>query len=121
MNCKQGDLAVIVAPYNPANLGRIVRVVAPIGYMRAGTLFTYEGRVLQATITGFYWWTEGPVVIASVGSSDGRLYPSNHSCDSQLRPIRDPGDDAVDEVVQQLGKPAQSDTLSERDKENAHA
>jgi hypothetical protein len=82
MNCKQGDLAVIVngeephegVKYKQGNLGRIVEVIAPFG--------TYPGY-------GFLW------IIKSFGSpipcSDGKVLAQCHCPDAWLRPIR-PGE-----------------------------
>lgn len=84
MNCKPGDLAVIVRWYGHADysdcVGRIVRV------MRAS-----EGR------WGIGWLLEAPVVIKA-GTFD-------HVADDCLRPIRD--NDATDETL--IGNPAPVD------------
>jgi len=80
MNCKPGDLAVVVRITDPRakkHLGRIVRVtqMLPLG-----------GEPL--------WWFE-PVIDEFVLAHD-----------SSLRPIRDPGDDAQDETLQWLPVPS---------------
>lgn len=68
MNCKPGDLAVIVSGRPVANIGKVVQVIS----------FKFE-------LMGCHIWkVEGS--IESVGVAD--------DC---LRPLRNPGDDAVDE------------------------
>jgi len=85
MNCKPGDLAVVVrtAPdERNRHLGRIVPVLRlskqPTKY---GPAWEYEGDVLTT-------WGRVPVIE-----------------DCALRPIRDPGDDAVDETLEWLDVP----------------
>jgi hypothetical protein len=83
MNCKPGDLAVIVkvGPLAKGLLGRFVTVLRP-HKDSLGVYWDYEP--LLQTVDGY--------VVAAVE-------------DECLRPIRDPGEDAVDEMVQKLGKP----------------
>lgn len=71
MNCKPGDLAIVVRSAS-GNEGRIVRVDAFIGKV-PGYLGNDRWRVSGARLTGTYG------------------EPVNHLKDSQLRPIR-PGD-----------------------------
>ena len=81
MNCKQGDLAIIVrCTLEPSANGKIVRCVSS---------FVIDGHV---------GWEIDPFVKVSNG-----YYSS--VVDRLLRPIRDPGDDAVDEIVRLVGKP----------------
>lgn len=82
MNCKPGDLAQIVrALYDPEHVGKIVtcRQWAPDAWGGA--------------------WATDPVLRRS--SSGAKLVWH----DDDLRPIRDPGDDAIDEMVLIVGKP----------------
>ena len=82
MNCKQGDLAIIVGCVNvPVANGRIVRCVA----------FVPDYNIPA--------WDIDPPVVAPDG-----VYPSIH--DSLLRPINNPGEDAVDEIVRLVGSPS---------------
>lgn len=81
MNCKPGDLAVVVRSYRGFE-GRIVRCVRIMGvsdWVQSG---------LQPT-----WWVDPP-------------FPVNDAphliADCQLRPIRNPGDDAQDESLSWL-------------------
>lgn len=86
MNCKPGDLAVIVQSHDPRNIGKLVNVLRP-----------YDSRS---------WWITCTSVLH-------RLYsdcPPGAECatyDAYLRPIRDPGDDAVDEMLQRIGSPSE--------------
>lgn len=94
MNCKQGDLAVIVGSWNPKNLGAIVRVIGPFVWSEWP----------EWTNDAFQCWvieSEGRLLIASDGSQHRRR-PYG---DENLRPIRDPGDDATDEMIELLGRP----------------
>jgi len=92
MNCVPGDTAYIVAPYlDIAMRGLPVYVVcAESGHrlVEAKNGARSHGRGQQC------WLVDGhdvrlPMVIG----------------DQYLRPIRDPGEDAVDEVLQRLGLP----------------
>lgn len=76
MNCREGDLAVIVKSWR-GHEGKIVRCVKFLG-MRP---FLYCG--VQPT------WLIEP----SLGMEHGMFF------DGQLRPIRDPGDEAQDESL----------------------
>jgi hypothetical protein len=81
MNCKPGDLAVVVAADNPENIGRIVLVLGQAH--RPGTwVIRYHGHP-GVTAVGPCWepWTY----------------------DYELRPIRD--NDGEDETLTWAGKP----------------
>lgn len=89
MNCKPGDLAVIVAPdTSTRNLGKIVRVL-------------HGSRLGDG-----WWWVESlsPAFMNGPGSCD-RVAMEGNIEDRRLRPIRDPGDDAVDETLLWLPAP----------------
>lgn len=76
MNCKPGDLAVIVRPSNPQNIGKIVRVI------ECKLTSWIDGS------TGYGWSFEGPVMFGITGVKATRIN------DDILRPIRDqPGQD----------------------------
>ena len=101
MNCKPGDLAVIVRSFSPdfiVNVGRIVRVgnfygkaAFKSGYEKENCWLVH-GRLMTRSGAPFDR-------LAREHGADGCI-PDDHLC-----PIRDPGDDAVDEMVQKLGKP----------------
>lgn len=85
MNCKPGDLAVIVhceMNWCKAHLGKVVRCLRLVD--------------TEEQLPG---WETDPELHAT---DDGSLIAW---ADEVLRPIQDPGDDAVDEMVQKLGKP----------------
>ena len=76
MNCRPGDLAIQIRAWRPENIGTIVRVLRPVDDWFFGAGF---------------WEVEG--------SGNG-----NVAADSDLHPIRDPGDDAKDEMLRPLPK-----------------
>lgn len=79
MNCKPGDLAVLVrARLDPTHLGKIVSVIK-----------------WDARLEG---WVVKPPLFTN-GVEWGAVK------DSSLRRIDNPGDDAVDEVIQRIGTP----------------
>lgn len=92
MNCKPGDLAVLVRMLSAQDLPYLGK---PLTCVRLAE---------DATFT----WGEPFWEVAE-------LPPAYAVRDSCLRPIRDPGDDAVDESKQWLPPVPQTDTLSERE------
>jgi hypothetical protein len=78
MNCKPGDLAVIVSSNDQRNIGKMVTILRHYD-RRAGSWWIASTSVLHGVFSD---WPPG----AEVGQYD-----------KNLRPIRDPGDDAVDE------------------------
>lgn len=92
MNCKPGDLAIVVSVkhgYENWAIGQVTRCVRFLGFS--------EGR--EGVIPDDCWEIEplcGPL---------GHVY--SRISDSALRPIRDPGDDAIDEMVLIVGKPSE--------------
>jgi hypothetical protein len=100
MNCKPGDLARVVHPGN--NLGKIIRVTTldPVPHSVHGHCWHYEG---------------GPLMATEFNA------PLSAYCDVWLRPIRDPGDDAVDESHAWLPPvpTAQPDRVSDREADHA--
>lgn len=94
MNCKPGDLAVIVRPGTTArNLGKLVSVKH------------------QSQIWGPGWWFIE--TLSPCHGTNGDRMTCGAIEDSRLRPIRDPGDNATDEMVQLLGSPAWQRAWSE--------
>jgi hypothetical protein len=82
-----GDLCVIVN--GPANVGRFCTVVGPSPVYESG-----------------WWWVRmhGGPAIGQFHDKPGMmaLATEGNIQDFRLRPIRDPGDDAVDEMVRPL-------------------
>lgn len=92
MNCKQGDLAIVVRSLLGQSIGRVVRCVklSPISGLR---------NPMTGTVTaGPVWETDdfSPTITGEVHNLWG---------DWSLRPIRDPGDDAQDETLSWLPVP----------------
>lgn len=85
MNCIKGDLAIIVSASDPAlagSIGHICICVEPVSH----------------PISGEHGWViDPPAQIA------GELFM--HCLDRAMRPIRDPGNDAVDQMVLLCGLP----------------
>ena len=101
MNCKPGDLAVIVRDLDaPLNIGRLVHVLG-----RGDRKDFYPCPTPQS---GFEWvvrpvkkiigWDDAFQLVDDCGDC---LFP-----DADLRPIRDPGDDAKDETLSWLPVPS---------------
>ena len=84
LRCKPGDLAIVVAGANlePPNMGAIVRVA----------------RLSSGWVDA---WELDPPCIDPVDGFEV------HAPDHHLKPIRDPGDDAVDEMTLIAGKPTE--------------
>jgi hypothetical protein len=72
LNCRPGDLAIVVKDRLKIHLGKIVTVTQPGQFP-------------------WSWRTEPPL-----RDPDGVIYTPEDAC---LRPIRDPGDDAKDESL----------------------
>jgi hypothetical protein len=111
MNCKPGDLAVIVRAVHPENVGCLVHVLGPSGENAAKNLTHHRGEVLwlvraQRPLRTTFYLAGVPV---DVKPTDTTNMPDSH-----LRPIRPQSDDATDEMVLRCGKPTHSDTVSDR-------
>jgi hypothetical protein len=97
--CRVGDLAVIIADdhESQSNIGKFVHVMGkpnPEEYQLYG---------------GEEWECASESWLMTKGDEGFMLAPPGDSIafsDADLRPIRDPGDDAVDETIQRLGTPA---------------
>jgi len=85
MNCRPGDLAIIVRGINAGVLVSVIRPTPPwCRTVAEPTEPTWEVELLSSAIDLNSGRCECPGQIGDV-------------CDSILRPIRDPGDDARDE------------------------
>lgn len=96
MNCKQGDIAVIVAPYALSGRGAIVKVIRPARHRES-----LMGAEFTLVYGEFGWVCQGSVTMES-GAVE-RLTVISDVC---LRPIRDPGEDARDETLEWLPVPS---------------
>jgi hypothetical protein len=90
LNCKPGDLAVVLKTrMRPDAVGMVVRVV-------------------EHTVVGGEpaWRIDPPLPGGVRWSFAGGSWTDGTSIrDECLRPIRDPGEDAVDEILQLVGSP----------------
>lgn len=98
MNCRPGDLAYIVAPFFSGGRGRVVQVV------RTATAEDFFARKINQMPS--VWLCVGDIV------TQWGAYRETLIGDECLRPIRDPGDDAIDEILQRFPSPAQLEALS---------
>jgi hypothetical protein len=98
MNCKPGDLAIVIRGRSGKNDGKIVRVIRPSSGNQSAGGWTW----VHYPEDGPAWMCEGGDLYTGNGNLAGNI---GFFRDSSLKPIRDPGDDAVDEMVQKLGKP----------------
>ena len=94
MNCKQGDLAVIVRSVS-RNEGRIVRCLR----LHSSEMFDLDDKFINSGPRGPRWVIEG-----NIKSIEGKRLFS--VADAQLRPLRD--SDGEDEMLRFAGKPAAS-------------
>ncbi len=93
MRCKAGDLAVVVNdPESPRNNGKLVKIEGRADDNEAP--FDWECTPLST----MYFLVGGRVDAGEVGCALFR--------DSELRPLRDPGDDVRDETLDWLPVPA---------------
>lgn len=106
MNCKPGDLAVILGESKvaPGSMGRFCTVLyaAPMGEFRFP-----DGVLSDARNSSQPFWViefQNPLII---GRTDGTKKPAKYACcpDSRLRPIRD--NDGDDETLQWAIVPGQ--------------
>jgi hypothetical protein len=84
MNCKPNDLAMVVRSNYPAMLGRVIRVTTLLKLNDVPDEQVYA------------WLYEGDLFT----DQGGRIAAAEDCC---LRPLRNPDDDAVDEMVQLVG------------------
>lgn len=82
MNCKSGDLAVIVESRVDTNVGGLVRVIGIDQWCEPGV-----------------WCVEALSRLTDLWGMRCNPGHIGYAEDSKLRPIRDPGDDAKDETL----------------------
>lgn len=110
MNCKPDDLAVVIRTRNPNLVDRLVTVLyaAPVGVR-----FRLPDRQMHQEVPQGFWVCEfcSPVE-AKIGLNGGeieaRMTRFAPIPDRNLRPIRDPGPDAVDETLLRLPAPREA-------------
>lgn len=98
MNVKPGDLAYTVAPYVVCGRGYVVRVIRLAAEVEVFGLARFTqppGRIA--------WVCEGSVMMDT-----GFFEPMTAIDDACLRPLRDPGEDAVDETLLSLPAPREA-------------
>jgi len=102
MNCKPGDLAVLVGPLVliPELVGRFVDVVkAP----PVGVDFNLPNGIPHVPCPSGNFWVirfHNPADLTAVRGSPAARY--GVCMDANLRPIRDPGENAKDEMLRPL-------------------
>lgn len=96
MNCKPGDLAIFVKSCC-GNEGKIVRCIRLLSSAQAAREEFAPGAL----------WEIDTLVLTTYGDVWCRAF------DEQLRPLRDPGDGAVDEMVKIVGKPKEKEISHE--------
>lgn len=109
MRCKPGDLALVVKSLWLQHVGERHDI------LRAGAIVRVTRLVPPEIPPGYRLLGPRPEQVWEIADPVGFcIYFKDGSCisgelagvdDEYLRPIRDPGDDAVDEMVQRLGKP----------------
>lgn len=106
MNCKPNDLAVVVRPH--FRHGVVVGVVRGVEPRERANLIALDPAWDES---GHIWLCSLVTGSRGVNDSTGQaayLLPGDEAwiADQYLRPIRDPGDDAVDETLQWLPAPS---------------
>jgi hypothetical protein len=102
MNCKPGDLAVVVSSMNGGNVGKVVTVI------RLATTAEIATEMPGAIYLGAIWRTDKPL---EWGNKRGERCDAYLAPDVRLRPIRD--NDGEDETLTWAGKPEQITTAEE--------
>jgi hypothetical protein len=97
MNCTPGDLAICIR--GAKSCGRVVRIIRPA--ISGEIVANSTGMTLRVAQGGNQWLIEGEVFRRC---TDGVVRLSPVCNDSDLRPIRDSGDDAKDEMLRPLPK-----------------
>lgn len=98
MRCRVGDIAVIVGSGNPQNIGKFVEVLRPSD---DSTPEIPQWECRATTILHGYDFV-GNVCMRECTVMPGSLVDVD---DQDLRPIRNPGEDAQDETLQWLPVP----------------
>jgi len=88
MNCKPGDDAIILKSINPANIGRLVKVMHFVGELHAFQEYDLgDGIVREAIVDGNHWYIV-PLGSPIMNANGKEVYDAVHP-DTWLQPIRD--------------------------------
>lgn len=93
MRCKQGDLAIVIGSEHGHD-GKIVHCVKWLGSI----LYRHSVTGVESMLDS--WAVDPPLARPGSASDTFKTCPEQN-----LRPIGNPGEDAVDETIQRLGKP----------------
>lgn len=100
MNCKPGDLALVVKS-KVGNEGKIVRCIRLATPVEADRVEWWSGPL---------WHTDVPLLSLRPATNVRREVC--FAPDSALRPIRDPGEDATDETLLWLPVPSRDEVVA---------
>lgn len=102
LNCKQGDLAIVVRSKSGKNIGKIVRCIRLLSRMEIAGMKTTDGRPANLYEGHDWWQVNQPMPV--FGSRSGEYY-GNVYCypDANLKPLRP--DDGEDETLTWARKP----------------
>lgn len=102
MNCKPGDLAIVVRSRSGANIGKVVRCLRLLSMAEVVGIKTVDGRPADLS-TATEWWQVDRAM--SVYGTRTNKYFGDVFCypDRNLRPLRP--DDGEDETLTWAGKP----------------
>ena len=96
LNCRPGDLAIVLAPKSGASCSATGRIVTAVSLQPAGRCVTPDGLEFEDIPVGASYWlvlySRPMPQISMLGTVRASIYDVIR--DSRLRPIRDqPGDD----------------------------
>jgi hypothetical protein len=101
-NCRPGDIAYVAGSATGLNFGKVVKVVRHACTLEVITALRSCGIDAVAGMQPpTMWFVDPPLTARCMDTLKTAEIP--YALDEYLRPIRDPGDDAVDEMVAKLG------------------
>lgn len=99
MNCKPGDLAVVMAVFDTEHNGRVVQVERQ----------AFDGEVApdgcRLALTTMSWWVDGEFNRATLSGPLGK-YAKACFADCSLRPITPPSGSVAEKEVRELYSPS---------------
>lgn len=112
MNCKPGDMAKVIEPH--FRHGAIVEVVRSCTSAERVMLIQQDPEWRAPLQIWFCKLITGSRGIDVDTGFATYLYPGAEAwfADAYLRPIRDPGEDAVDETLQRLPSPSRDEVMA---------